>query len=76
VRVELQAADVRARRNTGRAIWRSRTSAGVAAAELAAAVGVNGSTVLSWECGRLVPRLARLYQIADALGVPVDHLVG
>lgn len=63
-------------RAIGRAILRARLEAGVAASELAAAVGVDETTILRVERGDKFMRIARLYQVAMALGVPLDHLVG
>jgi DNA-binding XRE family transcriptional regulator len=63
-------------RRIGRRIRQVRHDLDVAADELAAALGVDRSFVFAWESGvRRVP-LRRVYQIAAALGVRVDDLLG
>lgn len=59
-----------------RALTRAMDDAGVSASELAAACNVSARAVHAWASGAKLPRLARLRQVAIALVVPIDHLVG
>jgi transcriptional regulator with XRE-family HTH domain len=56
-------------------IKEARLAAGLTQAQLAAILGTHQSVVSNWERG-LIPRAHRLPQIAAALGVTVDALVG
>ena len=66
----------RPRVRAGRAIRQARLDYDVSASELAAALGVSTEAVLAWERGSTGLRLGRLRQIAVALGVPLEHLLG
>jgi transcriptional regulator with XRE-family HTH domain len=59
----------------GRTLRRARESVDVSASELAAALGVHPSSVHAWESGLHGPMAWRLFAIADALGLPVSHLL-
>lgn len=56
-------------------IRRAREGANVAVEELAAAIGMNPSSLYGYERGDSRPSLTTLVAIAMALRVPVDHLV-
>lgn len=58
----------------GNSIRSARDEAGVSISELAEACGVGVACVARWESGASFP-VWRLFQIAYALNVPVDHLV-
>jgi transcriptional regulator with XRE-family HTH domain len=60
----------------GERIRRARVSRGMTQAELAALVGVTRSAVAQWETGRAGQVTGNLARIADALGLPVDRLIG
>jgi transcriptional regulator with XRE-family HTH domain len=53
----------------------ARLAAGLTQAELAARLGTYQPAVSSWERG-LIPRAPRLAQIAEALGVTIEALIG
>ena len=59
----------------GRRLRALRTSAGIAAAELARRSGVARATLAQLEAGAGNPTLDTLYALADALGVPLSALV-
>ncbi len=63
------------RATVGAAIGRAMQQADVSASELAAAIGVDACTILRWVRGAGGAATRRLYQISQALGVPIDHLL-
>lgn len=48
---------------------------GMTQEQLADRLGVQRSTVTQWEVGRSVPRLDRIHELAEALGVGVGSLI-
>lgn len=64
------------RRAVGRAIRRSREDASVSASELAAACGLSVRHLYQLEQGVRDASVARLNQIAAALMIPIEHLLG
>jgi len=58
-----------------KSIQRARIDASVAVTELAAAIGVDHKTIHAWEAGKIGIPSHRLYQIAAALGLPLDALL-
>lgn len=59
----------------GRRIKELRKSAGIKQIDFAAAMGVSPSVACEWESGKYDPSLARLPEIAAALGVSVIDLM-
>lgn len=57
-------------------IRRARERAGLTQKELAAHLGVDAMQLSRWETGRLTPRLKTAADIADALDISLDELVG
>jgi transcriptional regulator with XRE-family HTH domain len=53
----------------------ARRDAGLTQAQLAEAVGSSAATISHYETGHRVPSLARLCELADALGVTVGSLL-
>jgi transcriptional regulator with XRE-family HTH domain len=53
----------------------TRTAKGITQTELAAKLGVAQTTISAWELGVSEPSIARLRQIARALGVKVADLI-
>lgn len=62
--------------HVGAEIRFAREAQDIAASELAAAIGVDPSTVHQWERGVRTPPLFRLLRIAWALGVTPSSLLG
>jgi transcriptional regulator with XRE-family HTH domain len=58
-----------------KAVQRARIDAEIAVSELAAAIGVGDKTIHAWEAARIGIPAFRLYQIAGALGLPIDSLL-
>lgn len=54
---------------------RVRKSQGMTQLELAVKVGVSRTTVCQWESTERYPTLDRIYDVANALKVPVSVLV-
>ncbi len=54
----------------------ARLKAGLTQAQLAEKIGVPKSTYCNWEQGTREPNVLKLKQIARALGVTMDSLVG
>lgn len=54
----------------------SRARLGINQGELAETVGVNTTTVSSWERGENVPTANSLYALANALGTTPNDLLG
>ncbi len=76
VRVSLMQATRQARVKVATAMRRTRVECNVSVSELAAACAVSRRTVHKWEAARVTVTLGRLRQVAAALGVPVEHLLG
>lgn len=53
-----------------------REGAGMKQYELAAKVGVKGSSVFKWENGKGYPTPENLMALADIFGVSVDYILG
>lgn len=59
----------------GTRIARARQDMGLSRRELAAQIGVNASTLESWEHGRVVPRANKLQTLCGVLNVSVAWLL-
>jgi transcriptional regulator with XRE-family HTH domain len=59
----------------GALLRRIREERDISSAELAAAIGANSMTVMSWERGRTVPTVPTLMAIATALSCPLADLL-
>jgi DNA-binding XRE family transcriptional regulator len=55
-------------------ISRYRRQLGLTQAELAKSLGVVKETVTSWECGYVIPRLPRLFEVTRQLDTVVENL--
>ena len=53
-----------------------REAKGLTQEAFGALLGVNQSTIASWESGKKSPTLANMVKIADALGVSLDEAMG
>ena len=53
-----------------------REKLGITGMELAQRMGVDETTVYSWEIGRILPRAEKLPRLADVLGCTIDELFG
>ena len=53
---------------------KARRDAGLSQAELADRIGVTPRSLTDYECGRAVPRRAKIERMADELGVTVLYL--
>lgn len=53
-----------------------RNAAGLRQVDLAEKMGVNQSTVCSWETGAAMPQASLLPKLADTLGCTIDALFG
>lgn len=60
----------------GRLIRQHRIAKGLDQPQLARLLGVVPSCVCDWERGHTSPKIARLVEVARALGVGVDDLIG
>jgi transcriptional regulator with XRE-family HTH domain len=54
----------------------ARTRRGLTQSQLGERLGVKRSAVSGWEKGRSTPPQDRLYEMADALGITADWLLG
>lgn len=50
-------------------------NAGKTQQQLATEIGCTSATLISWEAGRVSPRLSDLERIAEALGITVEDLI-
>lgn len=50
--------------------------AGISQESMATRVGVTRNTIMSWENGKTLPTLDKLWLLADVFGVPIDEMVG
>jgi transcriptional regulator with XRE-family HTH domain len=57
----------------GRRLWRRRRMLGVTQQQLATVCGVRFQQIQKYECGQNRMSAGRLWQIAQALDVPVDY---
>ncbi|MBV8532007.1 MAG: helix-turn-helix transcriptional regulator [Candidatus Eremiobacteraeota bacterium] len=64
------------RHAVGAAVRRARGQAGLTQAELGDLIGASLNAVSEIERGVVVPTLSTVWLLADALRVPIDHLVG
>ena len=53
-----------------------REAAGLSQADVVRAMGVDQAAVVRWEQGTVMPRAAKLPQLADLLGCTIDALFG
>lgn len=53
-----------------------REQSGMSLSTLGAKLGVNHSTIVRWESGKMLPSIEHLYNIAVLFGVSSDYLVG
>lgn len=60
----------------GEAIRRARKKRGMKAGELAKITGYHPTVVSTWENDRSIPKLTTVIDIADALGISIDELIG
>jgi transcriptional regulator with XRE-family HTH domain len=60
----------------GRSVQERREELGVGQADLAKRVGVTQQTISRWENGEIVPPPKRLTQLAAALDIDLDRLLG
>ena len=60
----------------GEAIRRARKKRGIKSGELAKLTGYHPTVVSTWENDRVVPKLTTVIDIADALGMSIDELIG
>lgn len=56
-------------------LLRNRGLAGYSQSYVGMKVGVTNKTVSSWECGRRLPSIIELYQLAELYGVTIDDLL-
>lgn len=63
-------------RELGRRIFSAREATGCRQEDLATAIGVATMTISRYERGSMVPSALVLGQIAEALGVTADWLLG
>ena len=52
-----------------------RVELGLGRDDVAASVGVRGDTLAAWECGRRMPRPARITALATALSLDAEALL-
>jgi DNA-binding XRE family transcriptional regulator len=64
------------KRNVSWAITQRREELGMSQEDLALTLGVDSSTVSTWECGRYLPRLETAVLISAVLNIPIGELVG
>jgi transcriptional regulator with XRE-family HTH domain len=60
----------------GRSLQERREEMGVGQADLAKRIGVTQQTISRWENGEIVPPPKRLTQLAAALEIDLDRLLG
>lgn len=60
----------------GQRIKEARKRAGLTQKSLAVKIGVATGTVQQYELGKRQPRLEQIYNIADALNIPPEELLG
>ncbi len=60
----------------GEAMRKARKNQGVSVDELAKKSGYHPQQIWSWENETFMPRLTAVIDIADALGISVDELIG
>ena len=53
----------------------ARKALGLSQEQLASMIGTTAGAVSQWECGRSFPRAAKLNQLSEILGVPVNSLL-
>lgn len=56
-------------------LLRNRGLAGYSQNYVGMKVGVTNKTISSWECGRRLPSIIELYQLAELYGVTIDDLL-
>ena len=60
----------------GEAMKRARKKRGIKAYELAEMTGYNHCVISAWENDRAIPKLTTVIDVADALGISIDELIG
>ena len=63
------------RRTSSSPIASARLAAGLTQADLSQRLGVGIATLQRWESGQTSPSVVKLKELAEALNVPVDHLI-
>ena len=63
-------------RQLGKRIKMARFLSSQSQSDLAEKIGVSQSTISNIECGREIPRVDRLLQIADILAISFSELIG
>ena len=53
----------------------ARKIANLTQKELASAVGVSESTVISWEKGRTEPTIIQARKISEVVNIPLDYII-
>ena len=51
-----------------------REKLGISRKDLALKMDVDDTTVAAWECGRILPRAAKLPKLANLFGCTIDEL--
>lgn len=60
----------------GEAMRKVRMKKGLTQKELAAALGTKAAVICRYEAGKIAPTIIRAQEIADALEVPIERLLG
>lgn len=60
----------------GESMRRARKKKGISMRKLAEITGYDPSAISQWENDKAVPRLTSVVDVADALGMSIDELVG
>ena len=60
----------------GESIRRARKKKGISSRELSMKTGYDPTCVSKWENDKAVPKITSMIDIADALGISIDELVG
>lgn len=53
-----------------------REKLGISRKDLALKMDVDDTTIAAWECGRILPRAAKLPKLANLFGCTIDDLFG
>lgn len=63
-------------REAGTRLYLTRRNRGISVADLARGLGCTPSLIYSWECGRELPSTHQMRDLARALDVPMEDLLG